>query len=128
MEVPEGSIPNGNLGMEVSSSSRLQGLKRPAGRETSPMEADMGWVSKRTRAEVGATSGVRNPIEASFSSSRRWLDRQVGVGTNPLYNCGIFIATLLSNKNFNEDFGLAFFFCADPRKVTQPKSRQQPLW
>ena len=62
--------------------SRLKGLKRPAiskAREDSIIEMEM--AAKRIRAESsssqGSQSGARNAIECSFSSSRRWLEKQV---------------------------------------------------
>ena len=67
---------------------RPTGLKRPAisqRGETTPDGDDEDTTAKRSRmspggrtAEERGACGVRNAIDASFSSSRRWLDRQVG--------------------------------------------------
>ena len=71
-----------NVAMDAED-TRLKGLKRPAiskAREDSISEMENS--AKRSRANSSltgytTTSGSRNAIDCSFSSSRRWLEKQV---------------------------------------------------
>ena len=56
-----------------------QGHKRVASSQTADSVTDDDDVRtpKRSRRMSGETYGVRNPIDVSYSSSRRWLQRKV---------------------------------------------------
>ena len=71
-----------NVAMDTED-TKMKGLKRPAiskAREDSISEMEKS--AKRSRANSSltgftTTSGSRNAIDCSFSSSRRWLEKQV---------------------------------------------------
>ena len=74
-------LANGGVGMDTP-----QGHKRVASSQTADSVTDDDDVRtpKRSRRMSGETYGVRNPIDVSYSSSRRWLQRKVSAHRMPL--------------------------------------------
>ena len=79
-------VPNGDIGMDIGH-LQLGAQKRGASPMTESVTDDER-VAKRSRRvsgqsegarHSGETHGVRNPIDVSYSSSRRWFDRKVSV-------------------------------------------------
>ena len=64
--------------MDTTQNMQQTGLKRPAissSREESILEMERS--TKRSRPDVTQSGGKRNAISSSYSSSQRWLQRQV---------------------------------------------------
>ncbi|KAI0222053.1 hypothetical protein LSAT2_026699 [Lamellibrachia satsuma] len=67
-------VPNGGIGMDIGH-PQPGGQKRVASQTADLVTEDERTV-KRTRRVSGETHGVRNPIDVSYSSSKRWLERK----------------------------------------------------
>ena len=71
-----------NVAMDTED-TKMKGLKRPAiSKVREDSISEMEKSAKRSRANSSltgftTTSGSRNAIDCSFSSSRRWLEKQV---------------------------------------------------
>ena len=69
----------------MDTETRVSGLKRPAiSKARKESINEMEKSAKRSRANSSfsghpSTSGPRNAIDCSFSSSRRWLEKQVNI-------------------------------------------------
>ena len=79
-------MPNGDIGMDIG---HLQlGAQKRGASPTPESVTEDERVAKRSRRvsgqaegprQSGETHGARNPIDVSYSSSRRWFDRKVSL-------------------------------------------------